>query len=127
MQEHGDRDWADAAGYGGNRGGNFLDGVEIHVAAELAVRPAVHADIDDDGAAPHHVGFQEQGLADGYNDDIAASGNLRQIAAAAVADRHRGVGAGGFLHQDQRQRLAHDVATADDDDVFAVRFDAVSQ
>ena len=44
-----------------------------------------------------------------------------------MADGHGGVGPFRFLHEDQGQRLAHDVAPADDDDVFAVGIGAVSQ
>ena len=102
------------------------DGIEIHIAGQLAVRQPVHAHVHDHGPRPDHVGLEELRLADGDDHNVGLAGQGGDVAAAAVADGHRGVGAGRLLHQDQGQRFADDVAAADDDDVGAVQGDAVA-
>src|SRR5262249_1968959 len=73
-----------------------------------------------------HVGLQDPRLPDGHHDHVGLARQRADVAAAAVADGDGGVGPLRLLHQDQRQRLADDVAAADDDDVGAVEGDAVA-
>src|SRR5580765_6733259 len=72
LQQHGDGHGSDASRYRGDRAGDFLYRVEIDVAGELAVRQAVHADVDHAGTWFDHRRGDEFCLADGGDQDIGA-------------------------------------------------------
>ena len=95
------------------------DAFKVHIAAELAVFVAVHADVDDDGAGLDHAGGEHLALAGGGHDHIGLAGEGGQAGRAAVADGDGGVG----RQQHHGHGLAHDVAAADDDGVFAAQIE----
>src|SRR5262249_55700587 len=68
--------------------------------------------------------LEEMRRADGNDDDVSLTCQLSEVAAAAMADSYSCIGIGGFLHQDQCQRFANNVAAADDYDVRPVQPDA---
>src|SRR5262249_17944623 len=127
VEQHGDGHGPDAAGNGADCRCDVLDTLEIDVAGRLAVGQAIHADIDDHGTRPDHIGLEKMGLAEGGHKDIRPAGDVGQVAALAVADRDGGVGPRRLLHQDQSERFAYNVAAADDHHVPAFDFDAVAQ
>lgn len=80
---------------------------------------AVDADVDHDGAWLDHIAGDEFGLADSGNEDISALADLLEVFGHAVSNCDSGIAMRCFLHQNGGQRLADDVAAADDHDVFA--------
>ena len=106
-KQHGDGHRADAAGHRRDRAGDFLDAVEVDVAAELAVRQTVDADVDDDGTGLDHVGGDELRTTDGSDQHIGAFRVEGKILRLRMADRDGGAG----LQQQHRHRLADDVGT----------------
>src|SRR6202795_4919723 len=59
LHEHGHGHEADAARHGGDGARPLRDGVEIHVAGQLAGVQAVDPDVDDDRALLDHVAGDE--------------------------------------------------------------------
>ena len=121
-QEHGDREWADAAGDRRDPAGDGADGREIHVADEPAFH-AVDADVDDGRARLHHVGRDQARPADRGHEDVGLPRDGGEVVGTAVTDRDRRVAAAGARgrlgREQQRQGPADDVAAADDHGVPA--------
>ena len=109
------RHGADAAGDRGDGLDDRLDLGKAGVAAEVAVRADVDADIQHDLTGAHALRADHTGLTGGDDEDIGLAADVGQVLAAAVADGH-----GRMLgEQQQRDRLADDKAAADDDDALA--------
>ena len=122
FEEHGDSEWPHAAGHRGDGGGDLANGIEIDVAAKLAV-DAVDAHVDHDGAGADHVGSHESRLADGGDQDVGLAGDFGKIFCLAMTDRDGGIGARAALDEHDGDRFADDFAPAEDDDVIAGSFD----
>ena len=115
------RHGADAAGDRGDGLDDRLNFGKAGVAAEVAVRADVDADIQHDLTGAHAFCADHTGLTGGDDEDVGLAADLGQIFAAAVADGH-----GRMLgEQQQRDRLADDKAAADDDDALAFDGDVV--
>src|SRR5579859_3193617 len=84
-----------------------------------AVDPA-GADVDDRRAGFDHVFADEAQLARGGDEDVGAAGVRREVARLRVAYGHGRV----LLEQQERDRLADEVAAADDDSVRACQLHA---
>ena len=65
----------------------------------------------------HHLARHHRRAADRRDDDIGLADDRREVARAAVADRHRRV----LREQEERHRLADDVRAPDDDRPRALR------
>ena len=103
--------------------------VFAHIADQFTVN-AVDSYVDDRGAGLNHVGRDEASDTDGGYENVRLSCECRQIARAAMDYRDSGIASrrkrrARLLHEDQRQRLADDIATADDDDVLARGSDSI--
>ena len=93
---------------------------ELHVADELAVRQAVDADVDHDGAGLDPFAAHDAGLADRDDQDVGHADVLLEVLREAVAH-----GDGRARQQQlERHRPADEVRGADDDAVLALRGDA---
>ncbi len=101
-------------------GGLAPDALEIDV-ADQAAADEIDADIDDDGAGAHHGGDDQIGRTRRDDQDIGQDRVLREVARLGVADRDGRLA----LHQHERERLADDVARADDGHVLAFELDAL--
>lgn len=115
------RHGADAAGDRGDGLDDRLNFGKAGVAAEVAVRADVDADIQHDLTGAHALRADHTGLTGGDDEDVGLAADLGQILAAAVADGHGRV----LGEQQQRDRLADDKAAADDDDALAFDGDVV--
>ncbi|KAF1858236.1 hypothetical protein Lal_00014736 [Lupinus albus] len=120
LQQHRDGHRPHATRHRRDVAGDFLDAVEVDVAAQLALVVAVDAHVDDDGARLDHVAGQRVAAADGGHDDVRLAGVVAQVRRTAMADGDGGV----LLQEQQRHRLADRVAAADDDGVLAAQVDA---
>ncbi len=115
-QQHGDGHGADAAWDGRYGRGLFGDRLEIHVAHQpvaapgRAIRDAVDAHVDYHRAIPDHIGRNSRRPPNCRHQYVGIAGDVAQVEGAGVADGDRGVAAAPSLHQQGRQRLAHDVA-----------------
>ena len=83
----------------------------------------VDSDIDNHSAFAHVIGFYKFRASNRRDNDVGGASNLREIAAARMDNRDRGVPVFVFLHEKQGQRFAHDHASANDRDVRAVDVD----
>ena len=95
------RHGADAAGDRGDGLDDRLDLGKAGVAAEVAVRADVDADIQHDLTGAHALRADHTGLTGGDDEDIGLAADVGQILAAAVADGH-----GRMLGEQQQQRPA---------------------
>ncbi len=107
--QHGDRHEADAARHRRDRGGHRLDGVEVHVAGQLAGVEAVDADVDHPRARLDHVAGDHARPAGRHAQDVGAPRVAGEIAGARVTHRDRGVA----REQELGERLADQARASD--------------
>src|SRR6185437_15784142 len=74
----------------------------------------VDADVNDGGTGPYHVGRDKAWPADGSNKDIGLARDRAKIACFGMINRNGSV----FMEQQHRDRLADDVAAADNHSVL---------
>ena len=103
----------------------MLDVANDAVATLLAlVGDAVDSDVHNHGAFFDHVGGDEFGFADGYNQDVGLTGQLGDVLGFAVADGHGAVEP--FARKEVGDGGADDVAAAEHYAVLARGFDTVA-
>ncbi len=114
QHRHGHR--ADAAGDRGDPAGTLAGLLELHIAHQLAVVQAIHADVDDHRSGLDPLAGNQVGLARRDDEDVRAGDVGAQIAGEPVADRR------GGPHQQQLEghRAADDVGGADDHRMLAL-------
>ena len=86
----------------------------------VPIRQGVRADVDDRRAGLDEVGGHQGRTASRRHQHVGAGRHVREVDGPRMADRHRGVA----VQQQHRQRLADDVAAADDDRLPALDLDA---
>src|SRR5579872_7463931 len=105
----------DAAGHRGDRAGNLGYGIEGDVAGDVAVLAHIDAHVNHRGARLDHIGGDEAGFASGGHEHIRLTGPRGEIAGVDMADGDGGVA----MQQEEGERLADDVARADNDGALA--------
>src|ERR1019366_2246547 len=89
----------------------FLRRVAENPGGEVAIFDVIGTHIDDGGAWLDEVARDHGGAPDGGDEDIGLAADGRQVGRFGMAD-----GDGGVLVQEQEgDRLAYDIAAADDD------------
>ena len=117
--ERADGHGTDASGHGGDERALFGHVVEVDVAAQTetalagGVGHARGANVDDCGARFHHVGGDEEGRAEGGDDDVGFGAGLLDVGRGAVEHGDGGVAGIGLLHHQVCHGLADDVAAAE--------------
>ena len=89
---------------------------------DLRIRHLVHPDIDDSSARLDEGLRHQSRPADGCNENVRAAADLCEIWRSRVTHGYRCV----TMQQQQRHRLADDVAAADDDGVTSGDRDALA-
>src|SRR6266481_5940017 len=112
-EQHRDRHRPNAARHRRDPGGALARGGELDVADELAVGGAIDADVDHHRTVANPVAAHELRASNRGDDDVRAAHDGGEIAGARVANRHGRV----LLEQHERDRLADEVAAADDDGI----------
>ena len=120
FEKHGDGHGTYASGNGGDISCNLGYACVINVACELAVCFAVHTDVNDNGAGLYHIGGHEICLADRNDENIRRAADFCEIFGAGVADRNGRI----CVEKKHCLRFADDIASADDNRVFALDGDA---
>src|SRR4030095_695840 len=82
----------------------------------------VDADVDYDGTVPHMFCPNKPGLTDRRDDDVSRARNGREVARARVHYRYGRIVS--LLHKEKRERLAHDHAATEHDDMCPADRDA---
>ncbi len=129
--QHGNGHRSDTARYGGDGGTFRSDFIEGNIAHQLvAARTArildpVDPDIDNDRAVADMFLPDESGAPDGRDQNISRAGDLWKIPAARMHDRHGGVAALAFLHEQKGERFSDNHAASENNDMRAGDLDAV--
>jgi len=123
-QEHGDGEGSDSSGYGRVGGSNFggRGGIDIANEPAFAGMKTIHTDVDYGSSRFDEIGGDERWTTDGGYQNIGAAGLFGQVRRLRMTDGDGGVG----VKQEQRHRFAHDVATSNDDGVFAGHGDLIT-
>ena len=109
LHKHCDSHRTYAAGYGSDEGSLLLSGLELNVAAELAVVKTIHANVDNYSAFLDHVACNEVSASDSNYENISAEAYLLEVLGLGVADSYCAV----LLEKQHSLRLANDIASAD--------------
>ena len=108
-------------GTGGDRTRRFFDGLEVHVADQLALAArrfrlkAIDSHVDYRGARFDPIGGDHARATDGGDQDVGLAADRGQITGARMRDGHRAVRA----QEQLRHRLADDVGAAEYDSAQA--------
>src|SRR5687768_8577062 len=113
LQEHCDGHRADAAGHRRDPARDLLYGFVVHVARELAVGEAVHADVDYARPRFDHLGSHEFRPPDRRDKNVRLFRNGFQVFALRMTDGDTRI----LLQEEQREGLADDVRAPEDDGV----------
>ena len=130
-QKHHDSQRAHATGHGRDLAGYLADGLEVDIAHQPAI-DAVDPHVNHRRPRLHHLRRNHSRTAHCCNEDVSLARDRGQFGRLAVADRDGGVatmtggrggGGGRSGRQQQRQWLAHDIATANNHRMAAGRLD----
>ena len=82
--------------------------------------------VDNHRSFLDHIGGDEFGLADGYDQDIGGATQFGQIFSAAVSNGYGGITGIGIARHQYRHRCSHVIAAAKHDTVLAFSLDLVA-
>jgi len=92
-----------------------------------SVGDARGADVDDGHAGLDHVGGDKAGLPEGGDDDVGLAGDSLQVACRAVTHGDGRIAGIVLLHHQGCDRLADDVAAAEDHTAGSARRDVIAR
>lgn len=111
---------SDTSWNGGDRADVVLQVFEVSISSSYPIDEG-RSHIDHDTFTCHHILREESRMSCRDDDDIRPSRDLRKVQSRTIATRH----GGSLIHEHEGHRLADDIRSTNDTDIFSLHIDIV--